>query len=190
YLGRLLYQHDDNTQAVRANLGKARKSWAQVSRVLRGENVSPRVCGVFYRVIVQDALLYESKPWVLTSALLDRLEGFHIGATWRMVVRHKPRRTSGGEWVYPWSEKVRKEVGLQTMEHYLQKRRDTIPAWVVDRPLLVVCIEGERRRGTPCHTWWWEQEFSLDEESPDRGDSSDGDSSSEEPDSVGGAAGA
>ena len=111
-------------------------------------------------------------------------------SAWRMAVKHKPRRTSGGEWVYPRSEKARKEAGLQTMEHYLQKRRDTIAAWVVDRPLLAACKGGERRRGTPRHTWWWEQEFSLDEESPDRGDSSDGDSSSKEPDSVGGAAGA
>ena len=190
YLGRLLSQHDDDAQAVRANLGKARKSWARVSRVLRGENASPRVCGVFYRAIVQAVLLYGSESWVLTPALLDRLEGFHIRAAWRMAVRHKPRRTSGGEWVYPRSEKARKEAGLQTMEHYLQKRRDTIAAWVVDRPLLAACKGGERRRGTPRHTWWWEQEFSLDEESPDRGDSSDGDSSSEEPDSVGGAAGA
>jgi hypothetical protein len=48
YLGRLLaYNNNNNTHAMQANLKKARKSWGQVSRVLRAENASPKVCCVF-----------------------------------------------------------------------------------------------------------------------------------------------
>ena len=41
YLGRLLLHDNNDTQAMRANLAKARRCWAQVSRVLRSENASP-----------------------------------------------------------------------------------------------------------------------------------------------------
>ena len=37
YLGRLLAYDDNNTQALRGNLKNARKSWGQVSHVLRAE---------------------------------------------------------------------------------------------------------------------------------------------------------
>ena len=43
YLGRLLSNVDDDAPTVRAQLGKARRVWARVGNVLRGENASPRV---------------------------------------------------------------------------------------------------------------------------------------------------
>jgi hypothetical protein len=47
YLGRLLAYDDNDTQAIWANLAKARKTWARVSWVLRAENASPKLGGVF-----------------------------------------------------------------------------------------------------------------------------------------------
>ncbi len=41
YLGRLLSQDDDDIQAVRSQLCKARGTWAQVGQVLRRENAPP-----------------------------------------------------------------------------------------------------------------------------------------------------
>jgi hypothetical protein len=43
YPGRLLTYNNNDSQAMRANLKKARKSWARVSWVLRAENASPKV---------------------------------------------------------------------------------------------------------------------------------------------------
>jgi hypothetical protein len=45
YLGWLLAYDDNDTQAMQGNLKKARKSWGQVSCILRAENASPKVCG-------------------------------------------------------------------------------------------------------------------------------------------------
>ncbi len=73
YLGRLLAYNDNDSQAMRANLKKARKSWARVSRVLRAENASPKVCGVFYKAVVQAVLLFGSEA---------RLAGFFLGNIW------------------------------------------------------------------------------------------------------------
>jgi hypothetical protein len=52
YLGQLLLYDDNDTHAMRANLAKARRCWAQVSQVLRSENTSPKVCGVFYKATI------------------------------------------------------------------------------------------------------------------------------------------
>jgi hypothetical protein len=41
YLGRLLLQDDDDIQAVRSQLCKARGTWARVGQVLRRENAPP-----------------------------------------------------------------------------------------------------------------------------------------------------
>ena len=40
YLGRLLAQDNDEAQAVRQQLRKARGVWAHVGQVIRGENVA------------------------------------------------------------------------------------------------------------------------------------------------------
>ena len=141
---------------------------------MRGENAAPAVCGVFYRAVVESVLLYGSKSWTINPVLLARLEGFHIRAAWRMAREHRPRRGPRGTWVYPRSDDVLREVGLQTMEAYLKRRRQTIVAWVVDRPLHAACKGGARKQGSPQHLWWWEQEFDLDEVSLPSDASSDG----------------
>ncbi len=61
YLGHLLAQDDDNIQAIRAQLRKARATWARVGQVLRVENVPPRVAAKFYKAVVQNVLLFGSE---------------------------------------------------------------------------------------------------------------------------------
>ncbi len=78
YLGRLLAQDDDDTQAIHAQLRKARATWARVGQVLRAENVPPRVAEKFYKAVVQAVLLYGSETWVLSKTAMASLEGFHI----------------------------------------------------------------------------------------------------------------
>ena len=57
YLGRLLAQDDDDIQAIRTQLRKARATWARVRQVLWSKNASPRVAAKFYKAVVQAALL-------------------------------------------------------------------------------------------------------------------------------------
>jgi hypothetical protein len=61
YLGRLLAQDDNDAQAIRQQMRKARGVWARVGQVLRGENVTPRVAAKFYKAVVQAILLYGSE---------------------------------------------------------------------------------------------------------------------------------
>ncbi len=68
-----------------ANLRKAHKCWARVSRVLRAENSTPWVTGMFYKATVQAVLLFGAETWNLVETALKTLEGFHIKAAWRMA---------------------------------------------------------------------------------------------------------
>ena len=178
YLGRWLLQDDSDARAVRAQLVKARRVWARLGRVLRSENAPPQVCGMFYRGVVQAVLLYGSETWALGPALIARLEGFHIRCAYRMALRNRPTRGPDGVWTYPDSASVLKECGLRSVETYIRRRRAAIVDWVATGPLYKACREGEPMRGPPCHLWWWEQEFDLDDEEGVSPPASDGTDSS------------
>ena len=76
YLGRLLTQDDNDIQALRQQIRKARGIWAHVSQVLRGENATPHIAAKFYTAVVQSVLLYGSETWNLTQTVLARWKGF------------------------------------------------------------------------------------------------------------------
>ena len=65
YLGIILTARDDDWPEVVVNLGKARKSWEQLSRVLGREGVEPKVLRAFYIAMTQVVLLFGSETWVL-----------------------------------------------------------------------------------------------------------------------------
>ncbi|KAL9183034.1 hypothetical protein ACHAXT_004821 [Thalassiosira profunda] len=149
YLGRLLAMDDNDAQAVRAQLRKARKTWMRVGKVLRGENASPKVCGMFYRAVAQSVLLFGTRGVPHSSSMAMNRE-------------HKPRKGDGGEWEYPSTEDALEECGLKTMQEYIDVRRSTVAAWIVDRPIYEACTGAERKRGSAPRQWWWEQELGLD----------------------------
>jgi hypothetical protein len=161
YLGRLLAYNDNDTQAMQANLRKARKSWGQVSCALRAENASPKVCGVFYKATVQAVLLFGSETWKLSPLSLKSLEGFHIWAAHRMVGKMPPRNPDG-TWTYPSLKDVLKAVGLWTIDHYIGVCWETIARFIVDQPLFALCWDGEKKRGSVHCTFWWEQPLLID----------------------------
>jgi hypothetical protein len=77
--------------------------------VLRAENASPKVCGVFYKAVVQAVLLFESEMWKLSPASLKSLEGFHIRAA-RCMAGMPLTRNPDGTWKFPSSKDVLKAV--------------------------------------------------------------------------------
>ena len=153
---------DVDRRAINANLKKARRCWWRLACLLRVDNVSLRVSGMFYKGVVMAVLLYGRKSWNITPLTTRRLEGFHHSAAMRMALEHKPRRQSNRTWTYPSSEDVRAEVGLHTIEHYNWIRRNTIAQYIATRPILELCTKAERKRGTQPREYWWEQPMDLD----------------------------
>ncbi len=69
--------------------------------------------------IVQAVLLYSSKTWNLTKAVLARLEGFHVQATYHMAQVNRPKQVAGNQWEYPKTSDILEECGMATMQHYI-----------------------------------------------------------------------
>ena len=120
YLGRFLRYDSTDMRTVRKNLMKARKTWARLRNVLRGEFADPKTCGMFYKAVIQQILLYGCETWVITKAMYRMLKGFHMRAAYRMAKINKPKKLENGEWYYPPSEAVFEEVGLHSIEHYIE----------------------------------------------------------------------
>ncbi len=116
YLRRLLAQDNDHIQAVHQQICKAKGIWACIGQVLQGGNASPHVADKFYKAVVQSVLLYGSKMWNLTKAVLVRLVGFHILTTYRMVQKHKPYKGLFRKWEYPSTKNVLEECGLHSVK--------------------------------------------------------------------------
>lgn len=161
YLGRLVSYDDNDARAVRHNLRKAMRSWARLSRVLRAENASPRVNGLFYKATIQAILLFGSETWNLSPSAMKCLEGFHVRAARRMTGL-QPRREPDGTWTYQSSEKVLEAAGLHTIQHYVEVRRNTVLKFILDRPIFEFCREASRQRGTSNRQYWWEQSLDLE----------------------------
>jgi hypothetical protein len=141
YLGRLLLHDDNDTQAMRANLAKARRCWAQVFQVLRSENASPKVCGVFYKATIQAVLLFGSETWNLAPSGMACLEGFHLRAAWQMSGT-RPWKRNDGIWKYPNLEKVLQDVGLYSISHYIGVQSQIIANYIVNWPIFQLCLEA------------------------------------------------
>ncbi len=146
---------------MRSNLRKARGCWARVSRVLRAENPTPKMCGMFYKATVQAVLLYGSVTWSLSPLSMKCLEGFHIRAAWRMSGK-RPEQNVDGSWTYPCSEDVLEAVGMKPIAHYVAVRRQTIANFIVNQPILELCGGAVRKRGSPVRPFWWDQPMDLD----------------------------
>ncbi len=131
YLGRLLTYDANDSQAMQSNLKKVGKSWAQVSCVLRTENASPKVSGVFYKAIIQAVLLFGSETWRLCPLSLKSLEGFHIKAT-HHIAGMQPAQNPDGTSTYPNSKDLLKAVGLRTINHYIGGCCETIARFIMD----------------------------------------------------------
>ena len=162
YLGRVLSKYDDNAPAVQTRLKKARASWARLGKVLRAENVSPRVSAMFYRATVQAVLLSGSETWTVTPHLMVSLEGFHVCAA-RRITGLMPKKLRSGQWIYPKTEAVLKAVGLHTIETYIGKRRHTVAKYITGRPVYEMVVSVTRLTGTPPRLLWTQQNLDLPE---------------------------
>jgi len=163
YLGRPLTSTDDDWPALHWNLGKARRRWGTVSRVLVRDGANHRCMAMFYKAVVQSVLLFGSETWVISDRMMKALRGFHHRAA-RRITGMMPHRV-GGEWVYPATSDVLKKAGMYTIERYISIRRSKFVDYVATRPIGEVFNGVERLSGSPSNRrFWFGQEIVLDEQ--------------------------
>ena len=126
------------------------------------------------RTLLPLAAILGVKRGSCLSPALKSLGGFYIWAVCHMV-GNMPTWTPDGMWMYPSSRDVLNAVGLQMIGHYIGVHQETIARFIVDRPLLALCRDGEKKRGSVCRTFFWEQPLSIDvaESLPGPGDKDD-----------------
>ena len=75
-----------------------------------------------------------------------------------MAKVNKPRKLEDGTWHYPPSKAVFEEVGLYTIEHYIEKRQNSIADFVATREIFKLCKRSKRNQGSGhLKGFWWEQ---------------------------------
>ena len=58
YLGRVVTAGEDDWLAVVGNLGKARKSWGRLSRIMSRKGEDLKVSGSFYKTVAHEVFLF------------------------------------------------------------------------------------------------------------------------------------
>ena len=97
YMGRVLTAGDDDWLAVVGKLGKARRSWGRLSRVLGREGADPKVSRKFYTAVSQAVLLFGEEIWVLNPRMEKALDSFQFRVA-RRITGRQTRRKKYGSW--------------------------------------------------------------------------------------------
>ena len=160
YLGRQISSRDSDAPALFMNLAKARKRFARLSKLLCREGADSHVGGQIYVAAILAVLLYGSESWVWTSSMMNTIRGFHHRACRRLADK-KPIRRQNGTYLYFSADKAMKICKLSPIQVYIARRRQTVLAHVVKRPIYKLCRRTVRSVGTPTRTkFWWEQDLS------------------------------
>ena len=91
YLGWVLYRSNKEWSEVCPNIWMARQVWGRLGKLLIRDGADPIVSSKFYCAVVQAVLLFGLETWVLTSAMLQKIEGVHVSflrqVTWMKYQR-------------------------------------------------------------------------------------------------------
>ena len=61
YLGRMILVTDEKWPTVVSNMAREKKVWGIMSRILSREGVTPWVSGLFFKVLIQAALIFREE---------------------------------------------------------------------------------------------------------------------------------
>jgi hypothetical protein len=154
YLGRVIEENDDDDHAALRQLSQAREKWGRMNRVLASQGASPRTRGYFYKAIIQAVLLYGSESWTLSNRTLQLFRSFHARVARHLTGRHI-RPLEDGTWFCPPTTEVLNSAGLETIDEYIQRRRDTVREFVRHRPIYEACIQSKAMSTNVHKVVWW-----------------------------------
>ena len=128
-----------------------------VEKVLGKTGMPIKAWEMIYKLKVQAVLLYRSKRWVVTDAMITVLEGFHH----RMARRIEGMTSRRGERVeQEWDsvDAALEATGIWSMREYMWRHQTTIAEYVTGRPTYEICTGVERMEGSISFLRWWDQE--------------------------------
>ena len=140
---------------VVGNLGKARKSWGRLYRILSREGADPKVLGSFYKAVAQAMLLFGAETCVLTPRMEQALDSFQNRVARRMTGKQR-RKRGDGRWEYPPLAEAMGEVGFYGIRKLVIRMQNTAAQYIATRPILELCERTTRRPGERVSWQWWE----------------------------------
>ena len=152
-LGQVLMAGDDDWLAVVGKLGKARKSWGWLSRILSREGEDPKVLGHFYKAVEQAVLLFGAETWVLTPRMERALDSFQNRVVQRLIGRQL-RRQGDGSSNYPPLEEEMGEKGFKGIRKLVTRRQNTVAQYIAMRPIMDLCERSTRQPGARLSQQW------------------------------------
>ena len=93
----------------------------------------------------------------MSLRLRKTLGGFHNRVVQRLTVR-MPQQNLDRTCKYPPLEGAIAESGVQEVETYFTRRKNTVVKYIVTRPILDLCLSAAQRPGARVSKQWWEQE--------------------------------
>lgn len=174
YLGRWIFDSDDDTETINRQLRKTKIRWMKLSKILKRHDANPRIMGSFYQAIIQAVLLYGSESWVISNNNLKKLRSFHHRCARHMVGYHIRLDPTTNTWEHPPSKDVLKKCGLKPIESYIENRRCTLREYLVGgqwggisnyRPIYRKCLDSSPLQSNINQLTWWEHKsFSVFDE--------------------------
>ena len=142
YLGRILEETDNDEHAANRQLTRAsRARWGRIAKILTIDGASPRVMGYFYKAIIQTVLLYGSESWTLMGRMIGRLRSFHHRVARYITGRHI-KELEDGTYFCPSMKEVLKAAGMETIEVYMDRRRNTVRKYAGTSAVYGRCIRS------------------------------------------------
>jgi hypothetical protein len=154
YLGRILEEDDNDVYAASRQLSRAKAKWGRLGNVLRSEGATSRTMGYFYKAIIQSVLLYGSESWTLTDHHLQKFRSFHARVARCLTGRHI-RCLEDGTWVYPPTQSVLADAGLESIDEYIRRRRQTVRSFARHLPIYEECRLSTAFATNVKKTVWW-----------------------------------
>ena len=112
--------------------------------------------GIFYNVVVQMVLLYESESWVMSLWIGKEMCVFHHQVI-RRLMGCMPQWNGDRTWTYPTLGEVMVEAVIQEIETYFACRQNNVSQYIATRPILDLCLAAGRRPRAPVLKRWWYQ---------------------------------
>ena len=107
------------------NIRRVGQFRGHLRKFLRKEGADPIILAKFYWAVVQSVLLFGSKTWVLSAAMLNKIEGVHMGFL-RQVMKMKAGRLGGETCTKEGTYRVLQAAWTKPLQEYIDKRQATV----------------------------------------------------------------
>jgi hypothetical protein len=115
----------------------------------------PESNGIFFQGNHSDCTLYGSESWTLTGRMIGRLRSFHHRVARYITGRHIKELEDGPYFCHSMKE-VLNAAGMETIEVYMDRRRNTLRNYAGTSAVYGRCIRSTAMSTNVNKVVWWE----------------------------------